>query len=313
MSIIVETNSFGNFESSKPRATIIPVSFECSKKPKKGTRNGAQAILNASLHLSPFDDEVMADISKLGINTYNFIDLSATEAESKEPFRLIEKAVKFSIIDGSIPFLIGGEGAISYAAVKSLYDLYPDISVIHFSSRTKLNIAAENKFDSRNSMGLLFESMPDVNIVNIGVRSTTEKEIVFAEENNLDLYYAGDKKNWDLSEILSKLTKNVYISFDCSVLDSSMVPSVSYPEPNGLSFNECLNILKNICAYKEVLGIDFVEFSPIENLVAADITIAKLIYKTIGYTFAEDLGLFDEQEDAAEDESEDETILINDL
>ena len=36
---------------------------------------------------------------------------------------------------------------------------------------------------------------------------------------------------------------------------------------------------------EEIIGIDFVELSPIKNLSAPDFMVAKLIYKTIGYIF----------------------------
>ena len=42
--------------------------------------------------------------------------------------------------------------------------------------------------------------------------------------------------------------------------------------------------------------MDFVEFSPIPGLVTPDFLAAKLIYKTIGYTFARQLGVIEESE-----------------
>ena len=57
------------------------------------------------------------------------------------------------------------------------------------------------------------------------------------------------------------------------------MPATGTPVPDGLGFNESLKLLKSLISDRKVIGLDVVEFSPIENFFAYDFTIASLVYK----------------------------------
>jgi agmatinase len=67
------------------------------------------------------------------------------------------------------------------------------------------------------------------------------------------------------------------------------MPSTGTPEPDGLSFYELKEILKVVLSKKQVIGMDFVELSPIPGFIAPNVLAAKLIYFAIGYAFNKDL------------------------
>lgn len=298
--IIVETNFFGNCNQSEdPKVLIIPTPYEYTTAYVKGTKNGPQAILNASIHLEHFDDELWLDTSKIGINTSNFLTCEFVNNKSKQPFNELEQVVRNAIIGGCLPVVLGGEQSLSYGSLKAIYDLYPDISVLHFSSHSGLKATFQNnKFSHACALRQISETMPDFKIVQVGIRSISEEESSWLEKSNpnIEIYFAKDKNRWNVADLLANLTKNVYISFNFSVLDSGIMPSASTPEPGGLGFEQVTDIIKNICAFKDVVGMDFVELAPVPDLHAPDYLAAKLIYKSIGYTFARQLGAFDEKE-----------------
>jgi len=62
-----------------------------------------------------------------------------------------------------------------------------------------------------------------------------------------------------------------------------VIPATGTPEPGGLSWYQVLGILKEVFARKNVVGADVVELAPKKDLHHADYTIAKLVYKMIGY------------------------------
>lgn len=299
VNIVVETSYFGNFaQADDPKVLIIPVPYEYTTSHIKGTKNGPQAIINASTHLEAFDEELWTDISKVGINTSNFINCEFVTNKSKQPFVEIEEVIRSTIIGGFLPVIIGGEHSISYGAIKAIYDLYPDVSVLYFSSHADLKENnLNNKFNHCCTLKRICEAMPDLKIVQVGLRSISKEEAEFIEKTtspNIEMYFAKDKEKWSLSEILASLTKNVYISFDFNVLDPGIMPSCTNPEPGGLSFEKATDIIKNVCAFKEIVGIDLVGYSPLQGILAPDYLAAKLIYKSIGYAFARQLGVFDE-------------------
>ena len=87
------------------------------------------------------------------------------------------------------------------------------------------------------------------------------------------------------NDAISLLSNNVYITFDVDVLDPSIMPSTGTPEPGGLTYYAILEFLKKVFENKNVIGFDVVELCPNKNNVSPDFTVAKIIYKMIGYKF----------------------------
>ena len=310
--VIVETSFFGNFKQAEdPKVLIIPVPYEYTTSFVKGTKNGPQAILNASIHLENFDDELWLDTSCIGINTSNFVMCEFANNKSSQPFNEVEQIVRNTVIGGCLPIVIGGEHSLSYGSVKAIYDLYPDVSVLHFGARSNLKATHQNnKYSYACTIRRISEEMPDLKIVHVGTRTISQEEAEWLEGSspNGEMYFSKDKNRWNLADILSNLTKNVYLSFDFSVLDSSIMPSVSTPEPGGLSYEQTTDIIKNVCAFKDIVGMDFVELAPVDGSQAPNFLAAKLIYKGIGYTFARSLGIFEESSEMPEREKEPEAL-----
>lgn len=299
MSVVSETNFFGNFQHFEdPKVLIIPVPYEYTPYCLKGTKNAPQAVLNASIKLEQFDDEMWLDPSSIGINTSGFVTCEFVGNDSIQPFNELEQTVRNTVIDGTLPIVIGGEESILYGGVKAVYDLYPELSILNFGANLSLKDSFQNnKFGSRCILKRIIEVMPDIKLIQLGARSVSKEEALYLETNsNIDVFFSKDKSQWNVAEILSALTKNVYINFNFNALDSGIMPSCSMPEPGGLSFEQALEIIKNVCAFKDIVGMGFLGFCPNPNLQAPDFLAAKLIYKSIGYTFARQLGAFEEKE-----------------
>lgn len=300
MGIITETNFFGDLsQTDEPKVLIIPTPYEYTTSYCKGTKNGPQAVLNASTKLEFFDDELWLNHSSVGINTSSFVNCEFANNKTTEPFTELEQAVRNAVISGILPVVLGGEHSISFGSIKAIYDLYPDVSVLHFDAHANLKSSYKNnKYSNQSVLRQIHDTMPDIKVVQVGIRNISKEETEWLESQNpgIEILFARDRNRWNITDILTNLTKNVYITFDFSVFDSAIMPSCSNPEPGGLSFEQITDILKNICAFKDVVGMDFVEFSPIPGLNAPDYLASKLIYKTIGYTFARQLGVIEENE-----------------
>ena len=124
-------------------------------------------------------------------------------------------------------------------------------------------------------------------IVQVGIRSmdSSEKEamdkevVFFAKEIH-------NKTDW-IKKVISKLSKNVYITIDLDVFDPSIMPSTGTPEPGGLLWYEVLELLRTVIEKKNVVGFDVVELCPDDRNAAPDFMAAKLIYKLLSYKFRE--------------------------
>jgi agmatinase len=122
--------------------------------------------------------------------------------------------------------------------------------------------------------------------VQVGIRSISEEGWKFAKETGQI-----DKIHWaerlELAEkIENQLSKNVYITIDVDVFDPSVMPATGTPEPGGMFWYEVLDILTRVCRDKNIVGFDVMELSPRKGDIASDFTVAKLVYKIMGYISA---------------------------
>ena len=85
-----------------------------------------------------------------------------------------------------------------------------------------------------------------------------------------------------------RLSKHTYVTIDLDALDPGEMPAVGTPEPGGLHWYQLLDLFREICRRTMIVGMDVVELCPMEGQTRADFLAAKLVYKMIGYRFAEE-------------------------
>jgi agmatinase len=105
-----------------------------------------------------------------------------------------------------------------------------------------------------------------------------KKRIFFAEDIHYD-------KSW-MKKVISKLSKNVYLTIDLDVFDPSVLPSTGTPEPGGLGWYDVIGLIKKINKERNIVGFDVVELCPSKEK-SSDFAAAKLVYKILAYKFME--------------------------
>jgi arginase family enzyme len=160
----------------------------------------------------------------------------------------------------SFPIFIGGDHSISHPLVSHFkpknfvsFDAHPDCEggeLCYFSVTRKI---AED----------------GVKPYLYGARSISKAEDQYIKDGKVKIATLGD---------LKKLKGPTYLSIDFDVLDSSIMPAVAVPEPNGLTFNQVIEGVRALA--KNLVAVDFVEFLPSEN-VTYTLIAGKLIYSAI--------------------------------
>jgi len=260
---------YSKYKTSK--FIIIPVPHEVSTSYGKGTKNGPAAILEASKQVETFDLELHQETyQKVGIFTHPNVKLSKLKATTYKVLK-----------DKKIPIILGGEHSISSVAVNAAKARYPRLSVLQFDAHADLRNEYEgNKNSHACAMRRVLEICP---AVQVGIRNISEEEWKFAQESGQINKIHLAQKLEETEKIVTQLHDHVYITFDVDVLDPAIMPSTGTPEPGGLLWYEALDILREVIRLKRVVGMDFVELAPIKGLIAPDFTVAKLIYRSIGY------------------------------
>lgn len=264
-------------DPKKSKVVIIQIPFENSVSYGKGTSKGPESILKASKEIELFDEELECEPFEVGIETTKPIKGNWKETINKSKELTLKK-----LKEGKFPIIIGGEHSISLGPIKAAKEFYSDIGVLQIDAHADLRDEFEGNKQSHACImrRILEEKIP---AVQIGIRSISKEEHNVLQKLNTTIFKGFSKEM--TPQILSKLPKNIYITFDMDALDPSIIPSVGTPEPGGLLWYETLTLLKTLFKKKNVIGIDLTEFSPIENLTHPNILMAKLLYKIISYKF----------------------------
>jgi agmatinase len=275
-----------NQNPKKSRVWILPVPFEMTVFNLGGTKEGPKAIIEASNNVELFDEDLKKDISKIGIFTLPF--LSLTKNSPKEVVFQVQKATEKILKNQKFPVILGGEHTLTLGVALALKKFFKnEFSILQFDAHPDLRNEFEGtKYHHATFARRIVEDLK-IKICQVGIRAISKEEFEFIKkEKRVKVLY---KRNYDKKEILDFLTKKVYLTVDLDALDPSIMPAVGTPEPEGLFFENVLEIVKKIAKEKEILGFDVAELSPIPGFFAPNYLAAKLISKILTIIFEKNL------------------------
>jgi agmatinase len=266
----------------KAKVVIAPVPYDSTSSFKGGMREGPYAIIENSRYL----DELLGDESATDLVGVKATDIFALDEivisrnSAKEAIDGVEQAIYEEVVKkGKIPLMLGGEHSITLGAVKAVKKKYKDLSVLQFDAHPDLmNEYEGSKYSHTCVMRRIQEEK--IKTVQIGMRNINTETIDYLREKNIKNFYEAPGLP-SVDEVLTGLTKNVYLTFDLDALDPSIMPSVGTPEPGGLLWYETINFIEEISKRINIVGADVVELMPIPGLHAPDFLAAKLVYKII--------------------------------
>ena len=266
------------------RIAILSAPLASSVSWLGGTELGPRAIIDASPALEVFDDELLSETVRLGIVTRpepDFTGLAATEA-----CRQIRDGVAAELAKGMFPVLLGGEHTVTVPAVEACLAQYPDLHVVQIDAHLDLRQEYEG---NENSHACVMRRLDDMGIpfTQIGIRSFSKEEYELIQAKGWRPFYMQrirSETDW-IAQVCAGIKGPVYFTCDVDGLDPAIIPATGTPEPDGLTWRETIDLLRALTASHRIVGMDFVEFSPRPGAEHAAFTVAKLIYRTLGYVF----------------------------
>ncbi|MBU0729528.1 MAG: agmatinase [Proteobacteria bacterium] len=264
------------------RVSLISAPLASSVSWGKGTDRGPGAIIDASKALEVFDDELKVETFRAGIETLPPLQLAGLSAA--EALKIIEESVDTALLQDRLPVVLGGEHTVTLPAVRACARQYPDLQVIQFDAHLDLRDSYQG---NPLSHACVMRRIDDLGLrfLQVGIRSFSREEWDFISGKGLQPYFMErihNEEDW-MERFCSELAENIYITFDVDALDPSIMPATGTPEPDGLTWAQTTRLLRKIIRTGKVVGLDFVEFSPIADNPSASFTVAKLIYRTLGY------------------------------
>jgi agmatinase len=265
---------------------VLPVPLDRTTSYVGGTRNGPHEILQASSHMELWDEEMRADIHRVGIFTLPemelpFGDMGAVMDE-------IERVAYEAIGRGKFLVALGGEHSITPPLVSAAARKYEQLSLLQIDAHADMRDAYLGTLHSHACA--MRRSLRFAKITQVGIRSlSTEEAEVIGQLNTTVFWDTHMRKdpNW-IDRVVDSLNQNVYVSIDVDGMDPAIMPATGTPEPGGLSWPEITSLLRAVAEHRRVVSADVVELSPIPGMVAPNFLCAKLVYKLLTYRYAAD-------------------------
>ena len=246
----------------------------------KGADEGPTAIIEASANMELYDIETDSEVYRKGIFTENTI---GGEISTAEMIKAVHDAVRYYLEKDKFTVVVGGEHSVSIGSIKAHVERHADMTVLQLDAHADLREEYNgSKYNHACVMARTKELCP---IVQVGIRSMDSSEKQLMDQSGTFFAETLHNHNDWIDKVISKLSKNVYVTVDLDVFDPSIMSSTGTPEPGGLSWYDVLALLKAACDKRNVVGFDVAELCPDSTNKAPDFLAAKLIYKLLSYKF----------------------------
>jgi len=205
---------------------------------------------------------------------YDLGNVEVVHGNVHETFKRIENVIKevFETNPDVILLTLGGEHTVSYPIIKSIKNKNLHVLQLDAHMDLKDDYLGE-KWSHATVMRRLSES--GIPITQIGVRSFDDNEIEYVKEKRIE--YCGTDGR-DIKKVINKIhNKSVYITLDMDILDPSIAPGVSNPEPDGIDLNTLGYIINKVIKNNSVTGFDIMEVCPTFDNGTTSITAARIM------------------------------------
>lgn len=268
---------------------IAGVPFDTGAVFRVGARFAPQSIRQSSITFRDYNPEQDVFIfPKLSGTDYG--DFPVVPGYLDKSFKRIEKELTPIFEAGVIPILVGGDHSITFVHLKSCFEKYGPVALVHFDSHTD---AWDEYFGTKYNHATQFRRVVDEglitvqNSIQVGLRGSIHSPQDYNDIKKLGYDYitTSNIKNIGLDKTADLIKKRingkrVFLSFDMDFLDPAYAPGVGFPECGGFTSFEALQLLRKL------KGIDFIGFDVVEVLPSHDLSnITSLLASTIIYEF----------------------------
>ncbi len=197
-----------------------------------------------------------AEILSKKFNTEKLeLDNSNIEEQQNKIYNFIKQRLDNKLI------IIGGDHSISFPIGKTFMENSKNPFLIIFDAHADCDFTNREPTHEEWLRALIEAGFPPGCVLLIGLRKTWEVDEKFLEENKIKIFSCKEIKS-AYDYILERAEeKEIYISFDIDVFDSAVVNATGYPEQNGLTEEQGLNLLKKL-KNLNIKILDLVEFNP---------------------------------------------------
>ncbi len=276
---------FSRFDSAA--VAVLPFPYEGGVSYGRGTGLAPKAIIDASYYVEFYDEILDAEPHRMGIVTLAPPKMPATPAAMH---RLMHYSSKAVLATGKFPVVLGGDHSISSGTFKALQEKYPDLGCVQLDAHSDLRMEYEgSKYSHASVMARIREMTPHA--LQLGIRAMCREEAEWIKQDNLMVcpMHAFRSSSFDWEAALEQLPEHIFVTVDVDAFDLAVIATTGTPEPGGFTWDEGLDILSKVFSRKTVVGFDVVELSIAKSDRNSAFSVARLVYKMLGYRLAKEV------------------------
>ncbi|MFO7540209.1 MAG: arginase family protein [Chloroflexota bacterium] len=217
-------------------------------------------------------------------NWYDLATVKEQQIKTEQAHAVVTDAIAGHCRNGFLPLTIGGDHSLTFPIIRGLKEAYPHRSLGLIYLDAHLDMRSLESF--RGVRGLISNGntfrrlVVDIktrlngrNIAILGLQRSSSsifwqmanfaksQQVTMIHQNELDLGAPLEKAANRAIVAATDGTEGVYLSIDIGVVDQTAAPGVSSPNPNGLSPDQLLTLVKIIANRVPIVGLDLVEVS----------------------------------------------------
>lgn len=207
----------------------------------------------------------------VGVTMADVGDVAIQGSEVERNFDRITESARRIVERGSLLVAIGGDHSISYPLGRGM-EAVGEIDIVHVDAHADFcNQLDGARYTGASQLRRLSE-LPFVgHVTALGLRNVVREEI-----DGMRDYGARWATSLELergpAEAVRRLVPEsdaLYVSIDLDVLDLSLVPGTTLPEPGGPSYRQLRETLVEIARRGRVVAFDIAELNPPYDLAAS--------------------------------------------
>ncbi|MDM8565545.1 agmatinase [Candidatus Halobeggiatoa sp. HSG11] len=255
---------------------ILPVPWEKTVCYKHGTALAPAAILEVTDQLEYYEEDIAWSPMK-----YMQVCVLESVAPHKDEIQFHANLINIvnKLPTDNLFIALGGEHSITPSLIKGR--MPKNGSVIYLDAHADLRQSYQGSEYSHACAAYQILSQ-EHSLIMVGIRSVFEPEVQYLSE--ITTFMDRGLNIEQVIKCINELTGPVWLTIDMDVFDPALVPGVGTPQPGGINWYQCLDILEAVFFNKniELYGMDIVELIPEPSHVSETIA-AKLMQKAISF------------------------------
>ena len=268
----LDRNWMGQNEDYKTsNIVMLGMPFDGTVSYRPGSRFAPEQIRLASWGLeeySPYFDKHLEDC-----NFHDAGDLEFPLGNTEKSLEVIKNNVEEIYRDGKRVFGIGGEHLVTLPEIQAVSKYVDNLAIVHFDAHTDLR---EEYLGEPLSHSAVIRHSAEIigfeNLKQIGIRSGMKEEFELMKKYGTLIH--------EHSELDCFKNKNIFVTVDLDVLDTSIMPGTGTPEVGGLNFNQLVDWFKYLSNFN-IIGADVVELAPDYDASGASTAVATKVIREL--------------------------------